>query len=165
MLYAGLPKAVVADIVRNGFDERYAGANKGTLFGAGSYFAQDIEKADQYNGAVDHAYGESDLQSLHKRLYPEKDHPGDVRTMLYLSSTMAVLTVVVCPVPGGVRSGLSRDPRLCNPHKGPSQTQCEPSNQCVLQVSTWNELRQPKPSKSAAHAASSHQPMHSHGYR
>lgn len=35
-LLHGLPKAVVMDIVQNGFDERYAGANKGTLFGAGS---------------------------------------------------------------------------------------------------------------------------------
>jgi hypothetical protein len=30
-----------------------------------------IEKADQYNGEADRAYGESDLQGLHARLYPE----------------------------------------------------------------------------------------------
>jgi serine/threonine protein kinase/Ca2+-binding EF-hand superfamily protein len=51
-LLHGIPKHAVADVLQTGLDERYSGANKGTLFGAGSYFAQDIEKADQYNGAV-----------------------------------------------------------------------------------------------------------------
>lgn len=49
-LLHGIPKHAVADVLRTGMDERYSGANKGTLFGAGSYFAQDIEKADQYTG-------------------------------------------------------------------------------------------------------------------
>ena len=43
-LMHGIPKQVLHDVLMNGLDERYAGANKGTLFGAGSYFAQDIEK-------------------------------------------------------------------------------------------------------------------------
>ena len=49
------------------------------------YFAQDIEKADQYNGEADRAYGEGDLQLLHKRLYPDNDHPGDVRSDIFSS--------------------------------------------------------------------------------
>ena len=49
-LLHGIPKTALADVLLTGMDERYSGANKGTLFGAGSYFAQDIEKADQYNG-------------------------------------------------------------------------------------------------------------------
>jgi Ca2+-binding EF-hand superfamily protein len=50
-LLHGIPKHAVADVLQNGLDPRYSGAH-GTIFGAGSYFAQDIEKADQYNGEV-----------------------------------------------------------------------------------------------------------------
>jgi len=38
-------------VLHEGFNERFAGANRGALFGAGTYFAEDIEKADQYTGA------------------------------------------------------------------------------------------------------------------
>ena len=79
-LLHGLPKGTVFDVIRSGFNERYSGANAGALFGDGSYFAQDIEKADQYTGDPDHNISEPGLSALHKQLYPNgaDDHPGDV---------------------------------------------------------------------------------------
>jgi hypothetical protein len=38
----GLPKGVLADVLRSGFNERYAGANAGSLFGAHVYAAVPI---------------------------------------------------------------------------------------------------------------------------
>jgi hypothetical protein len=35
-------------ILDQGFNERFAGSNCGTLYGAGSYFAEDVAKTDQY---------------------------------------------------------------------------------------------------------------------
>jgi hypothetical protein len=104
-LLHGLPKGNVADVLRNGLNERFSGANKGTLFGApgllfrmlcapsmqgvhvagqGTYFAQDIEKIDQYTREEDRAIDEADLQHLHERLYPDRDHPGDVSPQMRL---------------------------------------------------------------------------------
>ena len=47
--------------------------------GDGSYFAQDVEKADQYTRTGDAAHGESGLDRLHKDLYPggASEHPGE----------------------------------------------------------------------------------------
>ena len=103
----GLPKEFLGDVLRTGFNERYSGANAGSLFGArdcalcsislmcsssfvlnsfgsivvatsgdGSYFAQDIEKADQYTRTGDSVHGEADA---HRDLYPggASEHPGD----------------------------------------------------------------------------------------
>ena len=46
--------------------------------GQGTYFAQDIEKVDQYTREEDRTIDEADLQHLHERLYPDREHPGDV---------------------------------------------------------------------------------------
>eukprot|EP01051_Picozoa_sp_SAG22_P004628 SAG22_NODE_253_length_13622_cov_15.026471_5_plen_471_part_00 len=77
-LLHGLPKKTLTEVVNRGF-ERYSGATAGSLFGDGCYFAQDIEKADQYTGVADRHYGEEEgLKRMHEKLYPTKDHPGDV---------------------------------------------------------------------------------------
>jgi len=50
-LMHGLPKSTLHKVLNEGFNERFASANAGALFGEGTYFAEDIEKADQYTGA------------------------------------------------------------------------------------------------------------------
>ena len=48
-LFHGLGDAqVVTNIAARGFNERFAGANAGTLFGDGIYMAEDVGKCDQY---------------------------------------------------------------------------------------------------------------------
>jgi hypothetical protein len=57
-------------------NERFAGASAGTMFGDGSYFADDAGKIDQYVGEDQQYDGTS---SLHQRLYSSSDsHPGHV---------------------------------------------------------------------------------------
>ena len=43
-LFQGLPVATVGKVLHAGMNERYSGANVGTLFGEGSYFAEDPSK-------------------------------------------------------------------------------------------------------------------------
>jgi hypothetical protein len=74
-------------VAQNGMNERFSGANAGTLFGEGSYFAEDAGKCDHYTGDVDCAYdlsGGRGMQPLHELLYPEgaEGHPGDVCYLL-----------------------------------------------------------------------------------
>jgi hypothetical protein len=77
----GTSTGTLKDIVNGGFNERFAGKT-GSIFGAGSYFAQDIEKADQYTREGDDRYHSDEgepLHHLHSELYPggADDHPGD----------------------------------------------------------------------------------------
>ena len=46
-LLSGVPKETVEKILATGMNERFAGANAGTMFGAGVYFAEDGAKCDQ----------------------------------------------------------------------------------------------------------------------
>jgi hypothetical protein len=66
----------VKSILQNGMNERYAGASAGTMFGDGSYFADDAGKIDQYV-VEDKKY--DGTSSLHQRLYSTSNsHPGNV---------------------------------------------------------------------------------------
>jgi hypothetical protein len=57
-------------------NERFAGASAGTMFGDGSFFADDAGKIDQYV-RMDPQY--DGTSSLHKRLYSTSNsHPGHV---------------------------------------------------------------------------------------
>ena len=49
-LLHGLRTDVVAEVCSSGLNERLSGANAGSLFGEGTYLAEDIEKIDQYTG-------------------------------------------------------------------------------------------------------------------
>jgi hypothetical protein len=64
----------------NGLNERFSGANAGTMFGEGSYFAEDAGKCDHYTRAADPSFKNSaEMHSLHDLLYESADeHPGDV---------------------------------------------------------------------------------------
>jgi hypothetical protein len=86
-LLHGTAKKNVVKLLASGLNERYSGSTAGSLFGQGTYLAEDIEKADQYTYAVDKQVGvgsdgqpSTELEGLHKELYPngEADHPGDV---------------------------------------------------------------------------------------
>jgi serine/threonine protein kinase len=90
------PKTVNEIVFGEGFNPRLAGRSAGALFGEGTYFAEDIEKADQYTGHPDTAYDTTNsegMQQLHKLLYKQPaDHPGDV---CYLLVCRVVLGYVV----------------------------------------------------------------------
>jgi len=61
----------------SGLDPNYAHGQGRDLFGKGMYFAEDVEKADQYTGAADREYKGPGLEALHEQLYPTKaHHPG-----------------------------------------------------------------------------------------
>jgi hypothetical protein len=79
-LLTGLPAPTLHTVLHNGLNERFSGANAGTMFGEGSYFAEDAGKCDQYTRAADAAYKQQPaLHSLHDLLYESRDeHPGDV---------------------------------------------------------------------------------------
>ena len=49
-LLHGLPKSVLHKVMHEGLNEKFAGGHAGALFGEGTYFAEDMEKADQYTG-------------------------------------------------------------------------------------------------------------------
>jgi len=67
---------LVWPIVQQGMNERFAGASAGTAFGAGSYFADDAGKVDQYV-IRDETYNAA--KALHQRLYSDSSrHPGNV---------------------------------------------------------------------------------------
>lgn len=75
----GLKKSTLVEVLQKGLNERFAGSNAGALFGAGTYFAQDIEKVDQYTGDADTSYEEPGLDLLHSKLYPRgaTDDPAE----------------------------------------------------------------------------------------
>ena len=67
---------LVWPIVQQGMNERFAGASAGTRFGAGSYFADDAGKVDQYV-IRDETYNAA--KALHQRLYSDSSqHPGNI---------------------------------------------------------------------------------------
>ena len=75
-LMHGTVPHVVLQIISKGMNERFAGAAAGTMFGQGSYLAEDAGKCDQYTMMDLQHDGASDL---HKRLYsPSAPHPGKV---------------------------------------------------------------------------------------
>ncbi len=49
VLLHGLKAESLYDILSTGLNERFAGSNVGSLFGAGLYFGEDAGKADQYS--------------------------------------------------------------------------------------------------------------------
>jgi len=72
-LLHGTKAELILSLVRNGFNERYAGSSAGTAFGDGSYFAEDAAKSDQY--VTPHRQGE--CAELIRKLYSrELPHPG-----------------------------------------------------------------------------------------
>jgi hypothetical protein len=87
-LLHGTRKETLLNLLKHGLNERYAGNNAGALFGQGTYFAEDIEKIDQYTNQPDVSYGQlvdtrgdysEDIEELHSYLYEDADsHPGDV---------------------------------------------------------------------------------------
>ena len=90
-LFQGLPVATIDKVIHAGMNERFSGANAGTLFGEGLYFAEDPGKCDRYATDADGGYKartlteNEDVDALHDMLYPDgvDDHPGaGVRYML-----------------------------------------------------------------------------------
>jgi serine/threonine protein kinase len=79
-LLHGVPKGTLHKVLTNGLNERFSGGNMGSLFGEGTYLAEDIEKADQYADPDTSWDGSGPLKYLHELLYPRgaADHPGDV---------------------------------------------------------------------------------------
>ena len=80
-LLHGVPRGTLHKVLTNGLNERFSGGNMGSLFGEGTYLAEDIEKADQYADLPDTSWdGSGPLKYLHELLYPRgaADHPGDV---------------------------------------------------------------------------------------
>jgi hypothetical protein len=71
LLFTGVPKDSVLQIIHNGFDERFAGTNKGSMFGQGNYFAEDAGKCDQY---VTPDEDPATSEELHELLYPAGDY-------------------------------------------------------------------------------------------
>lgn len=78
LLLHGLNPANLLAMLRNGFNERFAGSNAGTAFAQGTYFAEDVGKVDHYT-KVDRgkallpgwlwASDAAKLHRLHMRLY------------------------------------------------------------------------------------------------
>ena len=89
-LFQGLPAGTVIKVLQNGLNERFSGANAGTLFGEGSYFAEDPGKCDRYASDADGGYkartltNAENVDALHDMLYDgAEDHPGaDVRYLV-----------------------------------------------------------------------------------
>ena len=83
-LISGVPAATVCAVLSNGMNERFSGANAGTMFGEGSYLAEDAGKCDHYTGLPDPSYKDAaELHPLHDLLYESnQDHPGDVCYLL-----------------------------------------------------------------------------------
>jgi hypothetical protein len=72
----------LAQILHNGFNEHYSGVNRGTAFGDGTYFAEDIGKTDQY-AVRDKGWKADDLpeemKEMHAEMYGQSyPHDGDV---------------------------------------------------------------------------------------
>jgi hypothetical protein len=77
-LMHGTVSHVVLQIISKGMNERFAGSAAGTMFGQGSYLAEDAGKCDQYT-MMDMQLNAGGASDLHKRLYsPSVPHPGKV---------------------------------------------------------------------------------------
>lgn len=101
-LLSGVPKGTVEKILFSGMDERFSGANAGTMFGEGVYFAEDCAKADQYVRDADTGDAGTNLQRL---LYGTE--PGSVKR-----PSQPVYYVFVCRVVLGC-SVRTKDGRTC----------------------------------------------------
>jgi hypothetical protein len=80
-LLHGTHPDTVLKIATAGFNERYSGSNAGTLFGEGNYYAEVVEKIDQYCTEDAGPSAASDgVRQLHRRLgYGSTvPHPGNV---------------------------------------------------------------------------------------
>jgi hypothetical protein len=77
-LMHGTGADVVIEIISKGMNERFAGAAAGTMFGQGSYLAEDAGKCDQYT-KLDEQFDGGGASKLHKLLYSSSmPHPGKV---------------------------------------------------------------------------------------
>ena len=100
-------------------NERYSGANAGTLFGEGSYFAEDPGKCDRYATDADGGYKvrtltqNENVDALHDMLYPEGagGHPGaGVQYMLLCRVVMGYVLRTKWPCDHGAqRRGTALD--------------------------------------------------------
>lgn len=80
-LLHGTNPATILKILQAGMNERYSGANAGTVFGHGSYFGDDPAKADAYAKDADSQFDQDN--ELHKRLFRDCRHPDtDIFYML-----------------------------------------------------------------------------------
>lgn len=79
-LLHGIQKHGLLKAMKNGLHPLFSQSGGRAVFGDGVYLSEYIEKADQYVGEVDHAYGAEEWSSeLHRELYKSSvDHPGDV---------------------------------------------------------------------------------------
>jgi hypothetical protein len=71
-LMTGVPLHNIASVLENGCNEHFAGKNAGCLFGAGVYFAENIEKCDQYTrypAAKLGKIGRDERNAAHEKLY------------------------------------------------------------------------------------------------
>ena len=76
VLLHGLKAELLYDVLSTGLNERFAGSNAGSNFGAGLYFGEDAGKADQYS-SPDTPY-DPRLSKLHQLLYNNScRHPGN----------------------------------------------------------------------------------------
>ena len=113
------------NILKDGFNERYAGSTAGQLLGAGAYFAEQIDKADQYavrdEGSLQGTYTaqtskphpvtyeRSALQALHQQLYNAGTvvHQGDVFyvvvSRVVLGEALSTLDAKSAVAPAGVK--------------------------------------------------------------
>jgi hypothetical protein len=87
VLLTGVPKHVVEQVMSNGLNTRYAGANAGTMFGAGVYFAEDAGKCDQYT-VSDEQYDPAD--SLHQKLFKDVSDFPDSEVFYIFVCTVAM---------------------------------------------------------------------------
>jgi hypothetical protein len=63
----------------HGFNERFAGASAGAIFGDGCYFAEDITKSNQYAMRDEKYKSSTDLKDFHQLVYGRSyRHPGNV---------------------------------------------------------------------------------------
>lgn len=110
-LMSGLPKETVLKVLTSGMNERFSGANAGTMHGEGVYFAEDAAKCDQYTRDADDG-SSADLQSLHKSLYPTgQDVPSQRKPVQYIFICRVVLgATVITTNTGGQSHDRKADP-------------------------------------------------------
>lgn len=118
-LMHGIPKQTLLKVMTNGLNEHFAGGNKGSLFGEGIYFGENVEKVDQYTGESDRAHASECsaeekgqwMDVLHEELYlSADDHPGDV------------CYILVCRVAMGY--SIRTNSRVWNSATGSYEQQC-----------------------------------------
>ena len=120
VLLNGLKAELLYDVLSTGLNERFAGSNVGTLFGAGVYFGEDAGKADQYS-SPDTQYDQR--SKVHQLLYNNScRHPGN--------ENGGVFYALVCRVALGYpartqqsRGGQGDGRRLLPPRHGPPRAQ------------------------------------------